>query len=257
VRSYLDEHEAGTFTLLDVRQPEEYARMHLPGALLIPVGELHDRMDELDPSLTTIVYCASGGRAGTATGLLRNAGFHDAWNMTGGMTAWQGIAASGPPEAGMSIFEGTEDVADVISLAWALEDGAREFYVAMAEQYAEEPAGKLFGSLSKAEAHHKASLQKLYADLTGKDVDPPRPEGLKPTMEGGVPLAAALDWAKGKPAKDAIELAVSVEVNAYDRYLKVATARDDEESKDVLMKVARDEKAHLERLVAAYTQRIS
>jgi rhodanese-related sulfurtransferase len=56
IRSLLDEKKPGEFNLVDVRQPEEYERGRLPGADLIPVGELEKRMKELDPSTPTIAY---------------------------------------------------------------------------------------------------------------------------------------------------------------------------------------------------------
>ena len=46
-----------------MRQPEEYAEEHLPGATLIPLPELTNRLSELDPGRPTIVYCAIGGRS--------------------------------------------------------------------------------------------------------------------------------------------------------------------------------------------------
>lgn len=42
--------------LLDVRQPGEYEAAHIPGATLIPIGELDERLDELDPDKPTVVY---------------------------------------------------------------------------------------------------------------------------------------------------------------------------------------------------------
>ena len=257
VRRYLDEREPETFTLLDVRQPEEYGQDHIPGAKLVPLGELPDRIGELDRKLTTIVYCRSGKRAGSATGLLMNAGFDDVWNMSGGMLAWQGLKASGAPEAGAAIFDEAIDTADVIRLAWALEDGARLFYQEMSRQYAAMQAGRLFEVLSSAEEGHKGSLQRVYAALTGNDVEPPRPGGLEPTMEGGIPLGTALSWAVGRPARDALEFSASVEVNAYDRYLRVAASRLDDASKEVLLQVAREEKAHLVWLLNAFTEQLS
>lgn len=257
VRRYLDEREPATFTLLDVRQPEEYSEEHIPGAKLIPLGELPDRIGELDRDLTTIVYCRSGVRAGSATGLLINAGFDDVRNMTGGIKAWQGLTASGAPEVGAAIFDEAIDTADVIGLAWALEDGARLFYEEMSKQYAGTQVGGLFKSLSRAEDHHKASLQKVYAELTGNDVEPPRPEGLEPTMEGGIPLDTALSWAVGRPARDALELSASLEINAYDRYLQVAASRPDDASREVLRQVAQEEKTHLDWLVNAFTEHLS
>ncbi len=56
VRLFLKEKNSAEYNLIDVRTPEEYEQGHLPGARLIPVGELTDRLSELDPRKTTIVY---------------------------------------------------------------------------------------------------------------------------------------------------------------------------------------------------------
>jgi hypothetical protein len=55
-REFLDKHETGTYTLLDVRQPSEYEREHIPGATLIPLPQLGDAFDQLDPEKPVIVY---------------------------------------------------------------------------------------------------------------------------------------------------------------------------------------------------------
>jgi len=56
VRLFLEEKNSGEYNLIDVRTPEEYEQGHLPGARLMPVGELADRLSELDPKKTTVVY---------------------------------------------------------------------------------------------------------------------------------------------------------------------------------------------------------
>jgi rhodanese-related sulfurtransferase len=56
VRLFLKENNSEKHNLIDVRTPEEYEQGHLPGARLIPVGELADRLSELDPRKTTVVY---------------------------------------------------------------------------------------------------------------------------------------------------------------------------------------------------------
>ncbi|MCL5125480.1 MAG: rhodanese-like domain-containing protein [Deltaproteobacteria bacterium] len=55
-RSFISSHSEGSYTLLDVRQPSEYERSHIPGATLIPVASLSDRYKELSPNKPTIVY---------------------------------------------------------------------------------------------------------------------------------------------------------------------------------------------------------
>jgi len=56
IRALLNEKKAGEYNLVDVRQPQEYESAHLPGARLIPVGELESRLKELDPHKPTIAY---------------------------------------------------------------------------------------------------------------------------------------------------------------------------------------------------------
>ena len=56
VRLFLKEKNPEEYNLIDVRTPKEYEQGHLPGARLIPVGELADRLSELDPEKPTVVY---------------------------------------------------------------------------------------------------------------------------------------------------------------------------------------------------------
>ena len=56
IRQFLKEKNPEEYNLVDVRTPKEYERGHLPGARLIPVGEVADRLFELDPNKPTIVY---------------------------------------------------------------------------------------------------------------------------------------------------------------------------------------------------------
>jgi len=255
-RSYMEKHKPEEYTLLDVRQPEEYAEGHLPGSVLIPVGQLHQRLDEVDRSKPAIVYCRSGVRAANGTGVLLNAGFKEAWNMSGGILAWEGKVATGAPEAGMWWFQDARDPVDYLCLAWILEEGARIFYGRMAEQYAGRDAGPLFESLAADEAHHKDTLRSLYIAMTGQEGDPLSPEegAAHDTMEGGVSLTKVLEWSDGKAAIDVLEFAVAMEVNSYDLYLKVGQSLTDRKSKAVLLRMAEEEKMHLDRLSEAFVR---
>ena len=55
-KAFIEKHEQGTFTILDVRQPGEYEEAHIPGTKLVPLPQLRDALDELDPESPTIVY---------------------------------------------------------------------------------------------------------------------------------------------------------------------------------------------------------
>jgi rhodanese-related sulfurtransferase len=55
-REFIAAHPEGSYTLLDVRQPEEYKKEHIPGAKLIPLPSLNDAISELDPEKPVIAY---------------------------------------------------------------------------------------------------------------------------------------------------------------------------------------------------------
>ena len=74
--------------IIDVRNPGEAADGMIPGAINIPVGQLPDRVGELDPASPTVVYCAGGYRSSVAASLLRQHGFEDVSDILGGYNAW-------------------------------------------------------------------------------------------------------------------------------------------------------------------------
>jgi len=85
------------FVLLDVRDDAEWEQAHLEGAIQIPLEELESRLDQLDPSKETIVYCHVGERSVDACLILWNAGFRKLRNMTGGIDAWSELVDPSVP----------------------------------------------------------------------------------------------------------------------------------------------------------------
>lgn len=77
--------------VLDVREPNEYETGHVLNSRLIPLGKLKERMGELEKykDQSIVVVCRSGNRSGTACYLLGKQGFTQAYNLSGGMLAWQ------------------------------------------------------------------------------------------------------------------------------------------------------------------------
>jgi len=74
--------------LLDVRTQEEYDSGHIEGAILIPIIELEDRLDELSKNKGMLVYCRTGNRSSTAVNVLRANGYTKIFHMKNGITAW-------------------------------------------------------------------------------------------------------------------------------------------------------------------------
>ena len=81
--------------VIDVREPGEYVDGHVPGAVLMPMGQLPSRSAELERSRPVYVICASGSRSSAMADFLRHAGF-DARSVAGGTSGW---ARSGRPGA--------------------------------------------------------------------------------------------------------------------------------------------------------------
>jgi sulfur-carrier protein adenylyltransferase/sulfurtransferase len=93
LRTLLKERGAGA-SIVDVREPREFAVSHLPGAMNIPVGELHSRIGSLPKGLVVFV-CRSGARSLTAAALASRAGVEDIAHLEGGLLAWARDVDSG------------------------------------------------------------------------------------------------------------------------------------------------------------------
>jgi rhodanese-related sulfurtransferase len=92
-REFLDRREGGAeMTLLDVREDWEVALAPVPtDTVHIPMGELSDRIAELDPKKETVVICRSGGRSAQVADFLQREGFGKVFNLSGGILAWSRV----------------------------------------------------------------------------------------------------------------------------------------------------------------------
>jgi rhodanese-related sulfurtransferase len=95
--------------LVDVREPEEYERGHVKGALSIPQADLATRLGELPRDRPIITICAVGMRSRRSAQFLRQQGFEDVATVVGGMAAWRAarrpVETSGAPSGPLRIAE--------------------------------------------------------------------------------------------------------------------------------------------------------
>lgn len=80
--------ERPKLVILDVRTVSEYEDGHIEGAILIPVQEIEDRLDELSKKDEILVYCRTGNRSSTAIDIMQADGFTKIYHMNRGITAW-------------------------------------------------------------------------------------------------------------------------------------------------------------------------
>lgn len=248
----IDENPQGSITILDVRQPQEYENSHIPGAKLIPLAEIKDRMDELNPEKQTIVYCAIGGRSRVAAQMLSANGFNKVFNLSGGIKAWNGNIAQGPVDQGLELFSGKESVEEVLIVAYSLEKGLREFYQQMIVKVTAQHVKELFHKLFAIEIIHQNRLLVEYNRITGKsfeNVDFDR-EIVAPAVEGGLSTDEFMEMfnADLDSQSEVIGLAMSIEAQALDLYQRASENAQDPESKEALHQIALEEQEHLKLL---------
>lgn len=250
-RAFLADTSPDEVTILDVRQPGEYEEGHLPGAKLAPLPKLNESLEGVDPSKPVMVYCAIGGRSRVAAQTLAGKGFTQVLNMSGGFKAWTGKAAYGDPDTGLALFTGALDTERILATAYSLEDGLRDFYIKMLEKVRDEKVRGVFELLAEIEIKHKDRIFAEYVRLTGNN-DQAAFESVvvTPLLEGGLTTEQYLERFQPdleRPA-DVISLAMSIEAQALDLYTRAADAATNQEHREVLTQIAREEQTHLIRL---------
>lgn len=93
----LEQRQDRPFILLDVREQVEHKICSLPDAVLIPLGELAERLDELDRDSEIIIHCKAGGRSAKALELLLSKDFDNICHVQGGIDAWSELIDSDVP----------------------------------------------------------------------------------------------------------------------------------------------------------------
>jgi len=251
-RKYMGEHQEGTYTLLDVRQPWEYEEEHIPGAKLVPLGDLKECTQDLYQEKPILVYCAVGGRSRVAAQLLSGRGFKEVYNLSGGIKAFQGDKAIGPQELNLDLVRGDESPTGMLKLAFNLERALGIFYEKCREEAQDQDLLDLFAKLGHVEGIHKQKVYERYQALVPDAPDMAAFEaGMTPEiMEGGFRLneflAANQPWLK--TVGQVLELGMMLETQALDLYLRFAEKSQEAGTKQVLFTLADEEKVHIKAL---------
>jgi rhodanese-related sulfurtransferase/rubrerythrin len=248
-KAYMARHREGEYTLLDVRQPGEYEDAHLPGAKLMPLPQLPDIYKELDPEKPTLVHCAHGNRSRVAAQMLSGWGFKEVYNLEGGIMAFQGQKAVGPRELNLDLVRGDATPAEIITLAYGMEKALQLFYEALHRQAEDRELRDLFEKLAGVELRHEEKLFEAYGQVTAGSQDRESFEStiVPRTLEGGFDAQELLEANKShlQTVSQVLELAMMLETQALDLYLRFAARCSQAQTKEVLFTLAGEEKAHL------------
>ena len=243
---------AHDLNIVDVRQPKEYEKGHIPGAKLVPLPELDNRLQELDPEKATVVYCAVGGRSRAAAQMLSGQGYTAVYNLKGGFKAWNGEAAAGPEVDSLELFSGSETLTDLIVAAYGLEYGLQELYESMQPAVDNQEVSKLFEKLAKIEQGHKERLfqeyRKMNAEMANRE-DFEQQVVVK-ALEGGFTTEEVVN--RMQQVQDStsgiLDVAMSIEAQALDLYQRAADSQPDKEGREFLKQLVDEEKSHLAQL---------
>ncbi len=166
--------------------------------------------------------------------------------------AWKGLTAAGPAEMGMSLLRGDETSKEIIVFAYGMEEGLRGFYSTMAERTDDSEVVDLLTKLIEVEKNHKQRLFDLYLTHDSGITDKEAFEAniVSKVMEGGFTTEEFLEQNRGsmKTVPDVLNIAMMLETQALDLYMRYSEKSEDEKGKAVLYDIAEEEKAHLKTL---------
>ncbi|MBF0482466.1 MAG: sulfurtransferase [Desulfovibrionaceae bacterium] len=248
---FMSRRKQGAYTLLDVRQDWEYEEFHLPGARHVPLPDLADRLGEIPRNAPVITYCRSGKRSAAAAGLLSGQGFAPVFELDGGIEAWNGQVATGSRDTGMLAFPESPSPPAVLALAYGMEDVLGAQYLRLAEQCPDPAVAETLTTLAGFEDKHKTLIRILFEKLgPGHESLETLAGRFPPVMESGRSLDDYMRESGGNltaPA-DVLQLAMQIEAQALDLYMRYAEAPGPGEARDIFLRLAREEKGHLKAL---------
>jgi sulfur-carrier protein adenylyltransferase/sulfurtransferase len=179
-------------------------------------------------------------------------GFEEVYNLKGGIRAWEGHEAAGPPEMGLEYLDGIETPGEVILFAYGMEESLGGFYKEAAGRTANPDAEQLLTKLAGVEEKHKNQLFRLYKDVVGKEEDRSTFEShvVSGVLEGGLSAEKYMGKIMGveSPLDNVFSVAMMFEAQAMDLYMRYSEAVEQEQGKTLFHDLAEQEKAHLKLL---------
>ena len=253
---YMRENRDTDYLLVDVREPSEYELSHIPGAQLLPLGQLEAKLKNLPTDRDLIFSCRSGARSRVAALMAAEQmeKHGSIYNLAGGILGWQGHTVSDFPKVKLLLLE--EGVQQTLLAAMDLEKGAWNFYREVLKRFPNAEMATTIEYLSLAESAH---AEALYAFWVDGEENPPQFDDLfaglsGDILEGGMPFVEAVDRLESVmlPVELAIfDLALDIEYAAYDLYRTAAEITEQKSLKKVLLDTGEGEKKHMSAIIKA------
>ncbi|MBI5252497.1 MAG: ferritin-like domain-containing protein [Desulfomonile tiedjei] len=181
--------------------------------------------------------------------MLVGRGFKKVYNLQGGIQGWNGLEAEGPVELNMDMISGDETPSEIIKLAYAMEQSLGEFYRVAKTKTKDDSVVGLLDRLASIEEKHKQYLLELYNELgaTPASVESFDDQAAEQIMEGGFRTNEFMRRNERflSDVRLLLDLAMMLEAQALDLYLRFADKTENERTKSVLHRIGDEEKTHL------------
>ncbi len=248
LRELMRREREADYVVVDVREPDEYAQGHIPGARLMPLSQLPRHADELRglSERKLVLYCRSGGRSSRAAQWAAQAIDHPAvHDLSGGFMGWNGQYLTRFPK--LRAVEMASTPAELLRQAMDLEKGVHGLYEALAASSS--PVARFFGALVEDEVDHGEVVHRLL-----RKVEPGAPDFESlweqlpgEVLESGESLDEALELARQTQEWPVavLELSLLLELSAYDLYRNLAESTSDAELRETALQLAELEKRHV------------
>ena len=166
--------------------------------------------------------------------------------------SWNSNQTVGPEDNGLHLFSGTENLEEVLIVAYSLEKGLQDFYLSMSDQVSDAAVRELFGRLAQIEIKHQERIFTEYqkASMTDQSLEEFERHLLANSMEGGLTTEQYLELYKPdlEVTTEVVSLAMAIEAQALDLYQRTADRAPSEDIQQALLRLADEERAHLKQL---------
>jgi len=184
--------------------------------------------------------------------MLQGQGFKQVLNLAGGIRAWNGDVAQGPVELNLDLVRGDETPVEIIKIVYGMEQSLGGFYRAAKSGTDDVEVIKLLEFLIAVENKHKARLMEFYRSLepSGFSVEAFEAEVHAGVMEGGFDPETFMKQNERSlgTVPTLLDLCMMLEAQALDLYLRFSFKTDSEQTREVLNRIADEEKGHLSAL---------
>jgi len=184
--------------------------------------------------------------------MLEGQGFKEIYNLSGGIRAWTGPVAEGPVGLNLEMVRGDETPIEIIKLAYGMEQSLGGFYRALKDRKQDGEVANLFDLLASMEEKHKDRLVSLgeSIDPSGWDRGRFEAEVSSEIMEGGFKSEEFITKNERhlRTVPDTIDVAMMLEAQSLDLYLRFSEKTAHDDTKNVLRKIGDEEKLHLQHL---------